>query len=47
MFFSFNQETFDHNLVTALIGPDGHLRRIWRGNDWQVDAVVEAVEDVL
>lgn len=39
--------TIDHNLVTVLIGPDGRLREAWRGNDWRVDEVEQAVEAVL
>lgn len=38
---------FTHNLATALIGPNGEVRRIWRGNDWRPDAIVEAVEATL
>lgn len=26
--------TLDHTLCTALIGPDGRVREIWRGNAW-------------
>lgn len=32
-----------HNLSTALIGADGRIRRIWRGNDWTVDQIVTAI----
>lgn len=32
-----------HNLSTAVIGPDGRIRRIWRGNDWTVDQVWSAL----
>ena len=39
--------TFDHSLTTALVGPDGTVRRIWRGNDWQPDEVAEAVRQAL
>lgn len=35
-----------HNLSTALIGPDGRIRRIWRGNDWTVDQVLSALRNV-
>jgi protein SCO1/2 len=24
-----------HSLVTALIGPDGKVVKVYRGNDWQ------------
>lgn len=40
-------QVFDHNLATALIGPDGQVRRLWRGNGWQPDEVLEAVGEVL
>ncbi len=26
--------TYDHSLVTALVSPDGHLRRVWRDAQW-------------
>ena len=47
VFYSENGEEFDHNLATALIGPDGRVRRLWRGNDWQPEEILEAVEEVL
>jgi protein SCO1 len=31
---------FTHNLRTAVIGPDGRLRRLFRGNDWQPEQLV-------
>ncbi len=31
--------TLDHTLCTALIGPDGRVREIWRGNGWTSDEV--------
>lgn len=36
-----------HNLTTALIGPDGRLVQVWRGNDWSPDDVRRAVARVL
>jgi protein SCO1/2 len=33
--------TINHGLATALIGPDGVIRKIWRGNGWQPAEVVE------
>ena len=36
-----------HNLVTAVVGPEGTLRRVFRGNDWQPDDVLQAVERAL
>ena len=47
VFYTQDGQDFDHNLATALIGPDGQVRRLWRGNDWQPEAVLEAVEAVL
>lgn len=35
-----------HNLTTALIGPDGTLREIWRGNDWKPSGVLADVKRV-
>lgn len=32
-----------HNLSTALIGADGRVRRIWRGNDWTLDQVLSTL----
>lgn len=34
-----------HNLATALIRPDGRVQRIWRGNEWTADEIVEALRD--
>lgn len=31
---------FTHNLRTAVIGPDGRLRRLFRGNDWRPEQLV-------
>lgn len=36
----------DHNLVTALLGPDGRLIERWRGTDWRVDDVWGRVREV-
>ncbi len=47
VFYTDNGEEFDHNLATALIGPDGRVRRLWRGADWQPEEVLEAIEEVL
>ena len=33
--------TISHGLATALIGPDGHVVKIWRGNGWKPSEVVE------
>ena len=32
--------SFTHNLRTAVIGPDGRLRRLLRGNDWKPEELV-------
>jgi protein SCO1/2 len=38
----FHEDTgsFTHNLRTAVIGPDGRLRRLLRGNDWKPEELV-------
>jgi protein SCO1/2 len=33
--------TISHGLATALIGPDGAVIKIWRGNGWQVSEVLD------
>ena len=38
-----NGVTLDHTLCTALIGTDGRIIEIWRGNDWRVDATLDAL----
>ena len=35
-----------HNLTTALIGPQGRLVEVWRGNDWTAEDVAAAVRAV-
>ncbi len=35
--------SIDHGLATALIGRDGVVREIWRGNGWKPAEVVEAL----
>ena len=35
--------TISHGLATALIGPDGVIRQIWRGNGWKPDEVLAAL----
>ena len=35
--------TISHGLATALIGPDGLVRQIWRGNGWQTEEVLAAL----
>ena len=36
-----------HNLTTALIGPEGRVRRLWRGSDWTPRDVTSAVAEVV
>ncbi len=36
-----------HALVTALIGPDGKVAQIYRGNDWQPAQVLGDLRDLL
>ena len=33
----------DHTLATAVLGPDGRVREIWRGNGWKADQVIAAL----
>jgi protein SCO1/2 len=35
--------SLDHTLATALVGPDGRLQKIWRGNRWTADEVLAAI----
>lgn len=36
-----------HNLTTAVIGPDGTVHRLFRGNDWTPPDIVQALRQVL
>ena len=36
--------TISHGLATALIGRDGRIEKIWRGNGWTPDEVVREIE---
>jgi protein SCO1/2 len=36
---------FTHNLRTAVLGPDGRLRRLLRGNDWTPKELVAELRD--
>lgn len=36
-----------HNLVTALVGPDGRLVWMWRGNDWAPGDILQVAEQTL
>lgn len=45
VFYSYQDvQEIKHNLVTVLVGPEGTVQKIWRGNDWQPEAVIEAVQ---
>jgi len=36
--------SIEHSLKTVLIGPDGKLAKVWTGNRWDSDDVIEAIE---
>lgn len=36
-----------HNLRTLILGPDGRIARLWVGNEWTSDELVEVMEQVL
>lgn len=38
--------TFSHGLCTALIGPDGTIRKLWRGNNWETSEAVAALREL-
>lgn len=40
-----NGASLDHTLATALIGPDGRVQQIWRGNFWKPEEVVAALKE--
>ncbi len=42
-----DSDEITHNLTTALIGPEGRVRRLWRGNDWAPEDVRQAVARVM
>lgn len=42
-----NGITLDHTLCTALIGPDGRVREIWRGNAWKPEDVINALKNAV
>ena len=39
--------TIDHTLTTALVGPDGKIRKLWRGNRWTPGEVVRELHSTL
>lgn len=46
VYFQTEENEIVHNLSTALIGEDGRVRRIWRGNEWTADDIFRAIEDM-
>jgi len=38
-----NGVLLDHTLATAVIGPDGRIEEIWRGNGWKAGEVIAAL----
>ncbi len=40
------QGSISHGLATALVGPDGTIRKIFRGNSWQASEAVRAVQSL-
>lgn len=38
--------TISHGLCTALLGPDGTIEKIWRGNSWDVSEVLAAAGNI-
>jgi protein SCO1/2 len=39
-------ESIDHSLATAIIGRDGVIKKIWRGNGWKVDEVLSELRSL-
>ena len=39
--------TYNRGLCTALIGPDGRILQLWRGNAWKPQEVTDAVRTAL
>lgn len=39
-----NGVLLDHTLATALVGPDGRVMTIWRGNGWEPEAVLAVLQ---
>jgi len=39
-----NGVTLDHTLCTALIGRDGRVLDLWRGNGWKIEEIVAALQ---
>lgn len=45
VFRELNGALLDHTLATALIGPDGKIIRIWRGNEWSPEELIGAAHN--
>jgi cytochrome oxidase Cu insertion factor (SCO1/SenC/PrrC family) len=45
--FSEEQRSFNHNLRTAVVAPDGRLRRLLTGNDWTAAELVAELRAAL
>lgn len=43
LFAERNQGLIDHTLATGVVGPDGKLLEIWRGNGWKAQEVADFV----
>jgi protein SCO1/2 len=41
------EDTIGHSLCTALIGPDGVIRKIWRGDGWTADEAVAEITSAV
>jgi protein SCO1/2 len=41
--FAFESGTFNHNLRTAVVDKNGHLRKVFVGNEWKPDELVEEI----
>jgi protein SCO1 len=44
LMFATRNGTIEHNLRTAIIGPDGKLRQIYVGNEWDVNEFTEEMK---
>lgn len=38
-----NGQSLDHTLATALVGPDGNIVEIWRGNAWKPEEILSRI----
>jgi protein SCO1/2 len=45
--FSEDDRSFSHNLRTAIVAPDGRLRRLFTGNDWTSEQIVAELTAAL